>query len=81
MATFLTSDDRIPPLPADTTTDQTYIMLEDRLDALFKTKEEYHILDKMKGSSLVGRKYRPLFNYFLHLKSEEPDQGAFRIVR
>ena len=55
-------------------------MLEDRLEALFKTKEEYLILDSMKGSSLVGKKC-PLFNYFLHLKSEQPDQGAFRIVR
>ena len=58
-----------------------YIMLEDRLDALFKTKEEYSILEQMKGSSLVGRKYRPLFTYFQHLKSDQPRQGAFRIVR
>ena len=56
-------------------------MLEDRLEALFKKEEEYTILEKMKGSTLVGRKYRPLFPYFEHLKSDQPDQGAFRVVR
>lgn len=65
----------------DTTTDGVYIMLEDRLEALFKGEEEYSIMEKMKGSTLVGRKYRPLFPYFQHLKSDQPDQGAFRIVR
>jgi len=56
-------------------------MLEDRLEALFRKTEEYTVLEKMKGSSLVGRKYRPLFPYFQHLKSDEPDEGAFRVVR
>ncbi len=56
-------------------------MLEDRLEALFKNKEEYSILEKMKGCTLVGRKYKPLFPYFRHLKSDQPNQGAFRIVR
>lgn len=65
----------------DTTTGHVYIMLEARLEALFKKEEEYAILEKMKGSTLVGRKYRPLFPYFQHLKSEHPGQGAFRIVR
>jgi len=65
----------------DTTKDSVYIMLEDRLEALFKEKAEYSILERMKGSSLVGRKYRPLFPYFQHLKSDQPGQGAFRIVR
>ena len=56
-------------------------MLEDRLTALFKNEDEYAIQEKMKGSTLVGRKYCPLFPYFQHLKSDQPDQGAFRVVR
>ena len=67
----------------DNSTGNVYIMLEDRLEALFKTPEEYTILEggRFKGSTLVGKKYEPLFPYFAHLKSTEPDNGAFRVVR
>ena len=65
----------------DNTTEKVYIMLEDRLAALFKQPEEYTILERMVGASLVGKKYKPLFNYFAHLKTAEPNKGAFRIVR
>lgn len=60
---------------------RVYILLEARLSALFKTEDEYSVLEKMSGASLVGKKYLPLFNYFIGLKSTEPKQGAFRIVR
>ena len=56
-------------------------MLEDRLDSLFKKPEEFTVLEKMLGSTLVGKKYKPLFEYFAHMKSTEVDKGAFRIVR
>ena len=56
-------------------------MLRDRLGALFKTEEEYTILEEMKGESLVGKKYKPLFDYFADMKSSEPDTGAFRVIR
>lgn len=68
-------------LPSDNTHDKTYIMLKDRLSALFKEENEYTILEEMKGESLVGKKYQPLFDYFAHLKSEEPGKGAFRVIR
>ena len=68
---------------SDNSTGNVYIMLEDRLEALFKKPEEYTILEggRFKGSTLVGKKYEPLFPYFAHLKSTEPDIGAFRVVR
>ena len=65
----------------DNATEKVYVMLEDRLTALFKQPEEYTILERMVGSSLVGKKYKPLFDYFAHLKTDEPNKGAFRIVR
>ena len=55
-------------------------MLEDRLVSLFKTVEEYTVLDNMNGRSLEGRKYKPLFPYFEHLKSHDPNTGAFRVL-
>ena len=58
-----------------------YIILKDRLSALFREENEYTILEEMKGESLVGKKYEPLFEYFVHMKSSEPGKGAFRVIR
>ena len=58
-----------------------YIMLKDRLSALFKDEDEYTIVEEMQGETLVGQKYQPLFEYFIHMKTTEPGTGAFRIIR
>ncbi|GIY09638.1 isoleucine--tRNA ligase, cytoplasmic [Caerostris extrusa] len=60
----------------DTTTEKTYIMMEARLEALFKNESEYVILEKFKGKTLEGLGYEPLFPYFKQLKS----RGAFRVL-
>ncbi|XP_054866468.1 LOW QUALITY PROTEIN: isoleucine--tRNA ligase, cytoplasmic [Amphiprion ocellaris] len=60
----------------DNTTDKTYIMMEARLGALFKSESEYTLLDKFPGKMLKGKKYKPLFTYFA--KCEE--KGAFQVV-
>ena len=64
----------------DNKTEKVYIMMEARLVELFKKPEEYTVLEKMKGSSLAGLTYTPLFPYFQHMKSSGPGQGAFRVV-
>lgn len=69
-----------PLLAIDKSTSSVYIMMEDRLGALFKTSEEYRIIETMVGSSLEGKKYKPLFSYFQHMKSTNPDEGAFRVL-
>ncbi len=53
-----------------------YIMMEARLPALFKSEEEYTILDKFVGSTLKGKRYKPIFDYYVHLKPE----GAFQVL-
>lgn len=53
-----------------------YILMEARLVSMYKTEEEYDVLAKYKGVELKGKKYKPLFNYFAHLKS----QGAFQVL-
>ncbi|KAI1890396.1 hypothetical protein AGOR_G00153290 [Albula goreensis] len=60
----------------DNTTEKVYIMMEARLGALFKTEDEYTILDKFPGKTLKGKKYKPLFEYFLKCK----ETGAFTVV-
>ncbi|MDP3837100.1 MAG: isoleucine--tRNA ligase [bacterium] len=40
-----------------------YILAQDRVAENFKDKE-YKVLAEMEGSALVGKKYKPLFNYY-----------------
>ncbi|XP_054883527.1 isoleucine--tRNA ligase, cytoplasmic [Poeciliopsis prolifica] len=60
----------------DNTTEKTYIMMEARLGALFKSESEYTILNKFPGKVLKGKKYKPLFLYF----SKCAEKGAFQVV-
>ncbi|XP_041129099.1 isoleucine--tRNA ligase, cytoplasmic-like [Polyodon spathula] len=60
----------------DHDTGKVYIMMEARLSALFKSDAEYTLLDKFPGKTLKGKKYKPLFDYFLTSK----ESGAFTVV-
>jgi isoleucyl-tRNA synthetase len=40
-----------------------YILAKERLAATFK-KEEYETIETIKGSELVGKSYKPLFDYY-----------------
>lgn len=48
-------------------TEKVYIMMEARLSALFKSEEEYEILDRFKGETLKGKTYLPLFPYYANV--------------
>ena len=51
----------------DKATGHQYILLEKRLEALYKNPaegKEYTVQGRMKGEELVGKKYKPLFDYF-----------------
>ncbi|XP_048257578.1 isoleucine--tRNA ligase, cytoplasmic-like [Haliotis rufescens] len=61
----------------DKSSGKVYIMMEARLVALFKSEEEYTILEKFKGKTLEGKKYKPLFPYF---ESMGKTNGAFRVL-
>ncbi|XP_058844486.1 isoleucine--tRNA ligase, cytoplasmic-like [Acipenser ruthenus] len=60
----------------DHATGKVYIMMEARLSALFKSDAEYTLLDKFPGKTLKGKKYKPLFDYFITSK----ESGAFTVV-
>ncbi|KAF1404049.1 Isoleucine--tRNA ligase, cytoplasmic, partial [Spheniscus magellanicus] len=62
-------------------TEKIYILMESRLIALYKSDSEYEILDRQvhklfPGIALKGKKYKPLFEYFIQCK----DKGAFAVV-
>lgn len=44
--------------------DHTYILAESRLSSYYKKTEDIEILNRYKGSALVGLYYKPLFTYF-----------------
>ncbi|XP_074008531.1 isoleucine--tRNA ligase, cytoplasmic isoform X2 [Numenius arquata] len=60
----------------DNATGKIYILMESRLIALYKSDSEYEILDRFPGIALKGKKYKPLFEYFIQCK----DKGAFAVV-
>lgn len=57
----------MPLLPADKATGSVHILLEARLEALYKEEEEYEVLERFTGKTLFGKKYTPLFDYFQHV--------------
>ena len=44
---------------------ETYILAESRLSVI---KEKYEIVEKIAGQKLVGKSYKPLFDYYLKAK-------------
>jgi len=62
-------------------TGEVYILMEARLCELFKKPENYEVMgEKFLGKTLKNKKYKPLFNYFSHMKSDKADEGAFRVL-
>uniref|UniRef100_A0A7N5P255 isoleucine--tRNA ligase n=1 Tax=Ailuropoda melanoleuca TaxID=9646 RepID=A0A7N5P255_AILME len=52
------------------------ILMEARLPALYKSESDYEVLERFPGSHLKGKKYRPLFDYFVQCK----ENGAFTVL-
>ncbi|XP_073084971.1 isoleucine--tRNA ligase, cytoplasmic isoform X2 [Manis javanica] len=52
------------------------ILMEARLSALYKVESDYEILDQFPGIYLKGKKYKPLFDYFVKCK----ENGAFTVL-
>ncbi len=55
---------------------RTFYLAEARLDAYRKKHPRLTVQSCLKGAELVGKSYRPLFDYF----AEERERGAFVVV-
>ncbi|XP_075040062.1 isoleucine--tRNA ligase, cytoplasmic [Mixophyes fleayi] len=53
-----------------------YILMEARLSTLYKSENEYDILERFPGINLKGKKYKPLFDYF----AKAAEKGAFTVL-
>ncbi|CCE63177.1 hypothetical protein TPHA_0E00820 [Tetrapisispora phaffii CBS 4417] len=62
----------------DENKDQYFILLESLVKSLYKkpAAEKFKVVEKIKGSDLVGLKYEPLFPYY----KEDFADSAFRVV-
>ena len=60
----------------DKAQERVYILMKNCLKAMFKSEEQYHILEEFSGSTLEGTKYEPLFDYFKDFEKN----GAFKVV-
>jgi isoleucyl-tRNA synthetase len=56
--------------------DEYYLLAEARIESYYRSAEEYEVVEKMKGSDLVGIEYEPLFPYF----ADAAEKNAFRIL-
>ncbi|XP_063703466.1 isoleucine--tRNA ligase, cytoplasmic-like [Culicoides brevitarsis] len=55
---------------------KVYIVMESRIEYVFKSADNVEVLKKFPGKELVGLKYEPLFNYFAKYK-----ETAFRVLQ
>ncbi|OVE75206.1 isoleucine--tRNA ligase [bacterium E08(2017)] len=56
--------------------DDAYYLAKDLLSVYYKSEEDYDSVTELKGSELIGKKYKPLFPYF----ADKADEGAFRVI-
>lgn len=61
----------------DVKTKVEYIVYEGAVSSLYKNSKDYKIVEKFKGSALKGKRYEPLFNYFL---SREEAPNFFQVL-
>jgi len=43
--------------------------MEARVEALFKSPDLYEVEGSMLGKDLKGKKYKPIFDYFAHVRT------------
>lgn len=59
----------------ENTSDRVFVLLEKRLESVFKSQDDYTILDKFLGAKLKGKRYVPLFPFFPEMERK----GAFTV--
>ncbi|KAN0031556.1 hypothetical protein ACTFIV_005421 [Dictyostelium citrinum] len=55
---------------------QIFILGKNRTSILYKSDKEYTVLETMKGTDLIGKKYVPMFPYF----ASDADIGGFVVI-
>ena len=54
-----------------TRNEQIFVLMEARLSELYKSPDEYEVLEKAKGAQFKGQRYKPLFEYFTDIVNDK----------
>ncbi|KAH7729468.1 isoleucyl-tRNA synthetase [Aphelenchoides avenae] len=54
------------------------VVMEERVHQLYKSTDDYQVLETFDGKALSGKKYEPVFPYFRHLEDE--GRKVFRVL-
>lgn len=62
----------------DNDSQKVYICMKDRLDYVLKQGKvkKHTVMEEFKGATLVGKRYKPLFNYF----EGRAEDGCFKVL-
>lgn len=61
---FGTSVRRLLFIPTDVKKNKMFILMKARLDYVYKSEDDYQIVEEFLGFQLKGEKYEPIFPYF-----------------
>ncbi len=67
----------IPPLKGGDK-GEVFILAKERLEEVAGDKK-YKIIEEFKGKDLVGKEYKPLFNYYYNLKELENKENGWKV--
>ena len=71
IALCLNPDQEYVKVKDKTRNNQVYVLMEARLNDVYKSPDDYEILSKCKGSAYLGQKYKPLFTYFTNVATDK----------
>lgn len=59
---------------------EVFVVMEARLSGMFKSPDDYEVLEKRKGKDFLGVYYRPLFDYFVSVAGKTESTEAFKCL-
>ncbi|MFH1564880.1 MAG: class I tRNA ligase family protein [bacterium] len=62
----------------NSTADEFYILAKDRISDVLKDKE-FEIIEEFKGKDLIGKKYKPVFDYYSNNENLENKENGWKI--
>jgi len=56
------------------TTDESFILAKEKVEEVFEGNE-YEVVEELKGKDLIGKKYKPVFDYYSNSDLENKENG------
>lgn len=59
--------------------EEKFIVAENRINSLKGVLKDYEVLEKISANSLIGKKYKPVFDYYINDKTINNIENGFKI--